>query len=330
MLPIISIIVPVYNGEQFIDKCIRSILKQTISEIQIIVIDDGSTDNTLKILEGLQSRSKSMKVYHQSNKGVSSARNIGLKIATGDWIIFVDADDYIDPDYCEEMLHAAIESSADVLISNPMGNGKEKIHTIDNHNHDLLIQSCLSYDENTFPFNIDAPWGKIFRASIIRNNSIGFPENLKRSEDAYFCICFYENTYKINVLNYSGYHHIERKGSLCRSYMPDSPQILEDVLTENTVLVRQNHADDKGYMQACYFRVLPGIVECENNYFFHIENKNNNFFKLCAYQKLLNQPMIRKAINELSFSVIKFKQYRIRLLFYKLHLGWLFFLIKSK
>lgn len=100
MQPLISIIIPVFNGERFVRKCIESTLIQTLSELQIIIVDDGSDDRTLEILNKLAAEDKRIMVIHQDNGGVSKARNVGLQAVAAEWVLFVDADDTIAPDYC--------------------------------------------------------------------------------------------------------------------------------------------------------------------------------------------------------------------------------------
>lgn len=325
MQPLISIIIPVFNGEEFVENCIESVTKQTLKEVQIIIIDDGSADHTLDILNKLAAKDKRITVIHQDNGGVAKARNVGLQAVTAEWVLFVDADDTIAPDYCASMLEAASFLEADVVIAHPyieeqpqndILQGKEK-----------LIQACLSYDEMSYPFNIDAPWGKIFRYRVIYERHICFPEKLIRSEDAFFCLQFYENAEKIGILNQFGYCHTERTGSLCRSFMKNAPKILENVLCENYQWVMKNHSSEKKYMSALWYRALPGIVECEKSFFLHPDFSGN---LVTEYRKFLKQTMVNLAIHRLKFSDVKSKQYRLRLVMYKLHLGWLFIMTKKK
>ena len=326
MRPLISMIVPVYNGENFIEKCIKSILDQSLKELQIIIVNDGSNDNTAAVLEKYESSDPRVKIITQENGGVSKARNAALEIAGGEWTAFVDADDFIKEDYCENMLAAANRLSTDVLISCSHREGEKGEWLMDSH--DKLIQACFSFDEGSFSFNIDAPWGKLYRTSLIRENHIRFPENLRRSEDAYFCIWVYEQAENIGVFNQCGYHHIERDGSLCKSYAPDAMEMLEFILKANQELLDQYHPSEKKYEEAFCYRVLPGIVECEKSYFLNRNNEKRFMSNAFAYQKFLNQPMVKRAISGLQISAVKSRQYKVRLLSYKLHLGWIFLLLK--
>lgn len=324
----VSIIIPVYNGENFIENCVQSVLHQTFSNLQIIVIDDGSTDQTFSILEKLSRQNSQLQVIHQENGGVSKARNIGLSAATGEWVLFVDADDLILTDYCEEMVRTANNMDVDVLIARPHQSAEPNYIQIDEKKK--LMAACLSYDESSFSYNIDAPWGKLFRMSVIRENGIMFPEELTRSEDAYFCMDFYRCATKIGLLNQFGYVHTEREGSLCKSYTPDASKMLSKILNTNAMWVQKYYPQDIDMIKALWYRVLPGIVECENVYFLHPANSMNTRKKVSDYQSMLREGTIAKAIRTVKVKNVVRRQYKVRLVLYKFHLGWFFIMCKRK
>lgn len=325
MKPIVSIVIPVFNGEAFIKNCITSVINQTIRELQVIVVDDGSKDNTLQILRTLESEDDRIEVIHQDNAGVSAARNVGLQAVQSEWVLFVDADDTIMPDYCASMLVAVDSLNVDVVIACPSSDDQRYCYLM--QEKEKLIQACLSYNESSYPFNIDAPWGKMFRFRVISEHHISFPEELIRSEDAFFCLQFYEAANRIGILNKFGYIHVEREGSICRSFTPNAPEILENVLRVNHQWVMTHYPDRIGYQNALWYRVLPGIVECERFFFLHPEFSG---ILIAEYQKFLGQTMVHQAIHSLKLSSISTKQYKLRLLLYKLHLGGIFIMIKGK
>lgn len=326
MKDMISIIVPVYNGEAFIKECVDSIVKQTISNLEIILVDDGSIDGTLDILCSLAVDDNRIKIIHQDNGGVSKARNRGIDEAQGEWIVFVDADDVIQPDYCESLLETAKQMNSDVLIAGALDEEGAKIIS---DQIPRLVHACLSFNETDYSYNIDAPWGKIFRTSLIKNQQIRFPEKLVRSEDAFFCMNAYLKAKVVAVLNKMGYCHVEREGSLCRSYTERAPEILNQVLLENYTWMEANELNEEYYRQGLWYRVLPGIVECENTYFLHPDNTQSVFKKMLRYQRMLSQKMVKAAIKKLRLNSVAQRQYKARLLLYKLHFGWAFFLGKA-
>lgn len=329
MEQIVSIIVPVYNCKDYLKRCIESILTQSYQHIQLIIVDDGSTDGSSEICDGYASQYSRIQVIHQANGGVSKARNAGLKRATGDWILFVDSDDYILDAYCEKMLAVVKNGQADIVIARPTTDKTPEIAILTLEEIDQLKRACLSFNEDAFPYNVDAPWGKLFRRKLVSENHIFFPENLSRSEDAWFCATAYEHANSICILDWFGYVHVERDGSLCRRFAPDSPEMLERILKTNQAWVNKHHPNQKDYEQALWYRVLPGIDECERTYFLHKNNPDSLRTRIDKYHFFLSHGLTNQAIRYLKRSGISKRQYRIRLFFYQFKLGWLFLLLKS-
>ena len=116
--PEISIIVPVYKTERFLSACISSILAQTFTDFELILVDDGSPDNCPALCDAAAEKDSRVRVIHQQNKGLSGARNAGINVARGNWLGFVDSDDMIDPTFCEKMLHAAVQAGAEMAVCN--------------------------------------------------------------------------------------------------------------------------------------------------------------------------------------------------------------------
>ena len=117
MFPKISVVVPIYKVEKYLDRCIYSIINQTYTNLEIILVDDGSPDNCPKICDEYASKDNRIKVIHKQNGGLSSARNAGIKVATGDYIGFVDSDDFIELDMYEQMYKVAYENDVDLVMS---------------------------------------------------------------------------------------------------------------------------------------------------------------------------------------------------------------------
>lgn len=328
-MDLVSIIVPVYNCKYYLDKCITSILDQSWSNIQVIVIDDGSTDGSGQLCDDFAKVDPRIDVIHQPNGGVSRARNKGLDLATGEWVLFVDSDDYVEPDYCRRMITTAQCSECDVVIARPRVESLPEIHHYGESEIEYLQKTCLAFDEKQFPYNVDGPWGKLFRRSILEDHRIRFPENLSRSEDAWFCATVYYYAQEICSLNWFGYVHVEREGSLCRRFFPGVQEMLERILTENLRWVENHHPGDQSYLAAVFHRVLPGIVECENQFFLHPQASEPVWNRAVQYQKFLSRPVIRQSIQNIDRSMVSSSQLRLRLLLYRMNLGWLFFLLKQ-
>lgn len=194
---ILSIVIPVYNGQKSIKKCLDSILKQKDINMEIILVDDGSTDNTAKIIRENYSYSK-IKYFYKKNEGVSEARNYGIKQSTGMFIMFVDVDDELYSDSLKEIISYMIKNTdIDCIMGSYYSFRGRKI--IRKQLFDFNIQS--KYD---FFSNIDnnlsivvTPWSKIYRTSIILDNNIEFDSNLSIGEDTLFNINYFSYCRKI-------------------------------------------------------------------------------------------------------------------------------------
>ena len=211
--PLISVIIPVYNVEQYLNKCIESVLSQTYRNIEIVIINDGSTDNCGKICDEYASSDNRVKVIHKSNSGVSAARNEGLDASTGDYVVFVDSDDYVDPDYVECLYNSLIENDADVAVCGYV------ITDVDNCEKiaDELIPdgSVLSSDEAIGRMlNFELIQGvccKIFKSCHIKKFRF---RNYSYSEDLLFSVESSIGLKRIATINKGLYYYVTRKDSV--------------------------------------------------------------------------------------------------------------------
>lgn len=183
---LVSIIIPCYNIEKYVEKCITSISNQTHNNIQIILVDDGSTDNTPEILDRLAVSDERMQVIHTKNAGVSAARNLGLEIACGNYIVFVDGDDYLSPDYVEYMLSLSNICDADFVLSSNCFT-KEKESQIEEDS----VKSLTSAQATALllsPRVIVGCWNKMFKSSFIVKHELKFSSSLFYGEGLYFIL----------------------------------------------------------------------------------------------------------------------------------------------
>ena len=184
----VSFIIPVFNAENYIRHCIDSVLAQDYQDFEIILINDGSKDQSDIICQEYAQRDNRIVYLQQANSGVSTARNNGISHATGEWISFIDADDYIEPDYCS-ILQSIDSKNADWIFCGTSQSQEDKTPTQSIASQQLItqksqIQSIWSQHMNTLPFRV--VWGKFFRKSIITRNCILFDKNLRYGEDTLF------------------------------------------------------------------------------------------------------------------------------------------------
>ena len=207
----VSVIMPVYNGARFIKKGIESIIGQTYREIELIIVDDGSKDNSgvviRKCIESLTTEDISIKYIRQENKGVAEARNTGMKAAKGEYIMFLDQDDWYGKQAVEILVKEARATQADVVIS-----GYHLVDTKGKIKITWNLNSSLEWSK----FRIVAPWGKLFRKAVIDEHEIEFL-NTKISEDLYFNIVFMSYTNKVHVISEAEYYWLENKQSESRT-----------------------------------------------------------------------------------------------------------------
>lgn len=194
----VSVILPIYNAEKYLEECVDSILNQTYSNLQIILVNDGSKDNSWKICQKLKSKDSRIEIFSQKNSGVSVARNKGLDIADGKWIMFVDPDDILDIKIIQELL-SKMNDQIDIVACSCYGffdkNNKEIAHFFkgnqlfkSNNKIDLFLQLMnVSYKQSGNIFTaIGVPWGKIYRRSFIEKYKLRFDPKLRRMQDNIF------------------------------------------------------------------------------------------------------------------------------------------------
>lgn len=216
--PEISVIIPAYNVEGYIEACLKSIVKQTFKNIEIIVIDDGSTDNTLNIINAFAQLDSRFIVVKQTNKGVSVARNSGLKLAKGKFISFIDSDDYIDIDYLEKLHSSINEFDADIAVASILKHKKNYNKFNKKYNKticesDLQKKYKLCADNRTRFFYV---WNKLYKTELLKNNNILFIEG-RVFEDVMFSVQAIYHAKKIVSVPKIKYHYIERPLSIVKS-----------------------------------------------------------------------------------------------------------------
>lgn len=193
----VSIIVPVYNVEKYLDECITSIINQSYKNIEIILVDDGSTDNSGKILDKFEKKDERIKVVHKENGGVSSAKNVGIELSTGEYITFVDSDDYIMDDYIEYLLNLIIINDAEISLSKAIFDNynmnQTKKDKIDIFSSEKALVDIMTYNINV------AVWDKMYKTSIIKENDIKFFENIFMGEGFNFNVCAFQKASKIAI-----------------------------------------------------------------------------------------------------------------------------------
>ena len=211
MQVLISIIVPVYNVEKYLDKCIQSILSQSYRDFELLLIDDGSTDTSGSICDKYASMDTRVRVFHKENGGVSSARNLGIKEAIGDWITFIDSDDWIYADLLKSYINH-FSYHADLYIQGFIdSNGNQFVEKEAFWNGDDLIVKIDNIEHQLIGF----VWNKLFRASIIKNNQLFFDEKITMIEDLLFVYNYMIHADSVLNIPHINYYYWRHETSAC-------------------------------------------------------------------------------------------------------------------
>ena len=235
-VPKISIIIPVYNAEPYIEQCISSVLDQTINEIEVIAVNDGSTDDCKQILDRLASSDDRLKVFHQRNKGVSTTRNFGLQQATGKYIGFCDADDFMEPTMLWELYNAMETNDADFGICNVTllkegEQAKLRLHLSDGmieigNDHGEFVREMMRFRYD------NANWNKLFLADTIRKHQLQFNPEMNIYEDLLFNLQYLQFAKKVVVLAKPLYNYRVLQNSLYSGNVTSRVQQFNRLFTE--------------------------------------------------------------------------------------------------
>lgn len=232
--PCVSVIVPAYNVGGLLRQCLDSLSSQTIENIEIIVIDDGSLDNTGEVLDYCAERDARIKALHVPNGGVSVARNIGIDTSTAQWIVFVDGDDWLERDAIEKLYSLVNGTNIDIYAAGYYANSEksevphtflakqtvtEGIIQLGSDQKTLLEISCLintKISPKKAPTNIGVCWGKIYRRQFLEDNQIRFVPGLKRMQDTIFSLECFEKANRFEILDEPLWHYRLWKGGVTK------------------------------------------------------------------------------------------------------------------
>lgn len=218
--PKVSVIIPVYNAEKYLDQCITSLLCQTLSDCEYIFVNDGSVDNSKDIIENYQKQESRIKIINQENQGVSAARNAGITTAQGEYIGFVDADDYVSADYFERFMKY---SGSDMVAINPTDLSIPNNAPISTAQLYLHMLASDSFNSVCF---------KIFKRNIVVKNKVSFPVGVRLGEDAHFILNFLKHTVSVSfLLDGQGYFYRENIESATKAPVRDN-SVFDRVFSE--------------------------------------------------------------------------------------------------
>lgn len=318
----ISVIVPIYNAERFLSKCIESILNQTYKNLELILINDGSFDSSDDICRRYEKLDNRVRYFYKENGGVSSARNFGLQMSRGNYIFFVDSDDYIASDMLEKLL---VNSSTDFIMcgyqlydditntvtkqftcSEFFGNRKEFVKKIENYlSPPFLLGPCF----------------KLFKKEIIINNCILFPPELSYGEDAIFVLNYLLHCDSIAIVAYVGYIYRKHgKQTLSGRFLREKIDIndkinyfIYELLNCEDILISDSNRILSNRILECFVSYSKELLDSEMS--FH--DKHELFYeKYCIYKTKFGKP--RRFAQKLVVFIGKYKIFYLLLYVFKI------------
>jgi len=280
----VSIIVPAFNAEKYLDHCLESLSSQTLDEIEILVIDDGSTDQSAEKISQYSRRDSRIKLICKKNSGVSDTRNVGLSEAKGQYIGFVDADDWVDPKTYETMYRQAIALNVDIVRCGL---------TMNRQDGSLIEEITLPYGQD-IPYINDEVWSKFIRMLIgtsfteaklrydkslagyscvhlydrkfLASYNIKFDTQLKVYEDLLFNLTAYSHAKAVGIVNEACYHYRQNSLSACNRYKPDLEHT-QDLMVQHIMnFIKENQLDEE-YMRALNYRIFFDTLWALSNIF---------------------------------------------------------------
>ena len=333
--PQVSIIVPAYNVENYIERCLNSLVNQTFKDIEIITINDGSTDKSLELLNKYAKEDIRVSVIDLGDEGVSYCRNLGVEKANGKYIMFVDSDDWIDSNMIEAMYKKAEENKLDLVMCSYIrefkDHSKEKrfnlpeeiIYKEDKVKNELLRKLVGPVKEElSNPEMLDAlgtVWGKLYRADILKENKIKFVDlkEIGSAEDTLFNIFTFNYLKKVMFLNKPMYHYWrDNPKSVTSQYNPKLKEqrkvffkYISDFLKENNFVQVFEEALNN---RICTSVLGLGLIECSKN------NKVSGINKIKNIKKIINEEYVRNAYKNLELK------------YFSIHWRIFYFFIKNK
>lgn len=282
MIDKISVVIPVYNSMKSIRDCYKSINNQTYQNLEIIIINDGSTDSTLEICQEIASYDNRVNIYSKKNAGVSSARNFGITHSSGQYLMFVDSDDILEPNACEKLITVAQKYNADVVCCNYYIN-YNKINWNDTKKIEIFESSSKAIQNYYNEFNIKTCiWNKIYKKNIVQL----FDETLVTAEDSLFTLEVICSAKRIVCIPEYLYHYISGSESLTRSTLTHKKidSTIKAHVDQITYLEENEYCKFKNYainaLMNAVLELYNTSIDCRDGYENYIKIRIKTLFKI--------------------------------------------------
>lgn len=332
----ISIIIPVYNSEKYIEKCLNSIIHQTYKNLEIIVVNDGSSDNSLNIIKNYSKIDKRIKILNQKNEGVSSARNNALKIKTGEYVMFVDSDDWIELNTCEALINEIKKTKSDIVIYNLCKEYKD--YKINNpkfniccDNEDELNQyiraKIIAPQLKIKGFDIiglEYACNKLIKSKLIENIFFEMEKQKAIWEDVLFFSKIFEKKCKVLFVNEYFYHYKINSCSASNNINLDILKINE--IFYNSLIKLENR--NKLINDAIHIRMIHNLRKELTLYIFNKGNKLSIRNRIKLLKKELKKEHFSNSIKAINIRNVKTKL-KIYVILFKLHMYFFIYILNK-
>ncbi|PKR80299.1 hypothetical protein CW751_10635 [Brumimicrobium salinarum] len=311
--PELTIIVPIFNLEKDISRCIDSILNQDFKNYELLLINDGSTDHSGKVIDGYAIKDQRIQVFHQENKGVSAARNLGLKKAKGTWVSFIDGDDTIYPNSLSTLMKATDNQSLELIIARSFVEKEDKLKKEDyGFDSSFLDKSFSGYELITQKSYLrGSVCGCLFNTHFLKENRIEFPHDLKIGEDSIFITLVHLYSQYIVFIDQIFYIINEREGSASRSWTPEKVLKMTDSITFIKNYIEKHPQLSKSQLAILDYRIYGVVSTLFYNFYYCFSFKY--FFKIMRNLKNLVPVKIETLDIQMSKSKVKLLNFSLPL-----------------
>lgn len=302
---LISVIIPIYNSEIFLSKCLNSVVNQTYSNIEIILVNDGSKDKSEKICNNYVNKYSNIKLINQENSGVSSARNAGIKSSKGKYIVFIDSDDYIDNDMVQCLYDSMKNTGSDMAICN-----------VHNNNSLKNIPSIIN-KEQALNFILDKdkfcgyPVNKIYKSELVKD--ILFDNNVKICEDLLFNCQYISQIDKISIIDKKLYHYNKNPESAINNKANLNKNTAIDAYMKLISLYEKNNKNALLKLYVCLIKIYSDVI-----YNYHNARVKYDDITKIAFVKKIYKSLISSSNLTLKNKIVVFMYYRCPILVQKL------------
>ena len=346
-MPLISVVVAVYNVADYLDNCVESLLRQKTQDLQIILVDDGSTDRSGEICDSYIGRDERITVIHQKNQGVSVARNSGIEASRGQWVTFVDGDDWVDEHFAECLIGAiqSVSEETDMVVFHYYAAEPNAVHacrTLPLKSGDItdkreFFQEKIvsQYFDGADPQTVvssGTAWCKLVRKSVLDASGLRFVPGLIRAQDTVFWLNVSNAVRRIYLLDEHLYYYRLSGTSICsgKKYLPRCEEPFGALLGEYEKFGEAHHAQDAAYRSALHLRTIQVMMWYIDHKIFNAKNPASTGEKAAQLKELAGQERFRAALENangahlpkrlrLMQTMVRSKQYRAYYYVYHLY-----------